>query len=98
MADIEILRTHALGLAGAREAAEHLKARLGKQFGLRGAWEGDTLRFERAGLSGTLALTEDSVRLSVALGFMLKAMKASIERAVVDELDTVFSQRKGPSQ
>ncbi len=96
MADIEIRRTHGLGIEAARAAAEHMMARLGKQFGLKGTWEGDTLRFERPGVRGSLALTADSVRLSVTLGFLLRAMKGSIERAVIEELDTLFTRRDAP--
>jgi len=90
MADIDITRTHTLGLAEARTAAESMEGHLGKKFGLKGSWDGDTLHFERPGVTGSLALTRDKLHLRIALGFMLRAMKGSIEKAVLHELDTLF--------
>ncbi len=94
MADIELHRTHALGLEAARAAAERMAADLARRFGLRGTWEGDTLRFERPGVTGFLALTGHDLRLSVSLGLMLKAMRSSIRGAVEDQLDALFASRE----
>jgi putative polyhydroxyalkanoate system protein len=69
--------------------AEHL----GKKFGLQGDWQGNVLRFERPGVSGSLAITDKDLDLSVTLGFLLKAMKSSIEGAVVHELDALFAKK-----
>ena len=90
MDDIRIEREHGLGLAGARAAAEKLAADLGRRFGLAGEWRGNDLEFERPGVSGKLTVTETHVRLEVALGLMLKAMKGSIENAVHHEVEKVF--------
>jgi putative polyhydroxyalkanoate system protein len=90
VADIDIRRTHQLGLSGAREVAERMAEHLGRKFDLRGAWKENTLEFQRPGVSGFLAVTGEEVHLCVSLGFMLKAMRGSIERAVVDELDQLF--------
>lgn len=92
MADIEIRRVHDLGRLAARRAAEQMVADLARKFDLRGQWQGDVLRFERPGVAGTLALSEKDLHLSISLGFLLKAMKASIEKAVVHELDTLFAR------
>ena len=91
MADIDIRRVHALGLAGARAAAERMSAHLAKKFDLKGDWRGDILHFERPGVNGSLAISEKDVHLSVALGFLLKAMKGSIQAAVEEELDKLFA-------
>jgi putative polyhydroxyalkanoate system protein len=95
MADIDITRTHALGLAGARAAAERMEGELGRKFGLTGSWNGDTLHFERPGVTGSIAITEKKLHLAIALGFMLKAMKPSIEKAVLHELDALFGGPHG---
>jgi len=96
MADIHMEREHSLGLAGARAAAEKLAADLGKRFGLEGEWNGNVLEFERPGVSGKLSVTDTHVRLEVALGFMLKAMKGSIESAVHHEVEKLFPARRAP--
>lgn len=93
MADIDISREHSLGLAGARAAAEKLAADLGKRFGLAGEWRGNDLEFERPGVSGKLSVSETHVRLEVALGFMLRAMKGSIESAVHHDVEKLFPRR-----
>jgi putative polyhydroxyalkanoate system protein len=90
MADIELHRVHGMGLKAARAAAERMAGELGRKFDLKGDWQGDVLRFERPGVSGSLAVTERDLKLSVALGFLLKAMKGSIENAVVQQLDALF--------
>lgn len=94
MADIDIHRVHNLGLKSARAAADRMAEHLGTKFGLRGAWEGQTLRFERPGVTGSLAITDKDLHLIVSLGFLLKAMKGSIEGAVVQELDRLFAKAK----
>jgi len=93
MADIHLERQHSLGLAGARAAADKLAADLGKRFGLTGEWRGNDLEFERPGVSGKLSVSDTHVRLEVALGIMLKAMKGSIESAVNHEVEKLFPRR-----
>jgi putative polyhydroxyalkanoate system protein len=90
MADIELHRVHGMGLKAARAAAERMAGELGRKFDLKGDWQGDVLHFERPGVSGSLTVTERDLKLSVALGFLLKAMKGSIESAVVRQLDALF--------
>ena len=102
MADIDVRRVHGLGMAAARTAAERMAEDLGRKFDLRGGWEGDVLHFERPGVTGSLAITARDLHLSVSLGFLLRAMKGSIERAVLEELDTLFAspapKSPGPSK
>ena len=98
MPDIEVRRVHNLGLQGARKAADKLAADLGRKFGLTGGWEGDVMRFERPGVTGSLANDAAALHLSVSLGFLLKAMKGSIEEAVTAELDRLFPVRAAPKQ
>jgi putative polyhydroxyalkanoate system protein len=98
MADIDIHRTHNLGLKAARAAADKMAEHLGRKFDLKGDWNGNLLRFERPGVSGSLAITDKDLRLSVALGFLLKAMKGSIEKAVVYELDALFAETGAQSK
>jgi putative polyhydroxyalkanoate system protein len=93
MADIDLKRVHHLGMKAARHAAEEMAADLGKKFGLAGGWTGNTLHFDRPGVTGKLTLTETDVHLTVTLGFLLKALRGSIERAVHEELDALFAKK-----
>lgn len=90
MADIELKRAHHLGLKGARAAAEKMAEKLGKQFNLSGTWTGNTLHFDRPGVNGALSVSDKDMHLAVTLGFLLKAMKGPIERAVHEQLDKVL--------
>lgn len=94
MHDIDIHRRHDLGIERARKLAERMAEDLGRKFGLSGGWDGDELRFERPGVKGLLSVTATDLRLSVTLGLLLKAMKGSIERAVHEEIDTLFARER----
>lgn len=93
MADIDLRRAHDLGLEGARAAADKMGAHLGRRFDLKGAWNGNTFHFERPGVSGALAITDRDLHIAVTLGFLLKAMRGTIERAVNEELDKLFAAK-----
>jgi len=93
MADIHLEREHALGLEGARAAAQRLAQDLGTRFGLKGEWQGDVLTFQRPGVQGKLSITDTHLRLEVALGLMFKAMKGSIESAIHREVEALFPRR-----
>jgi putative polyhydroxyalkanoate system protein len=94
MADIEINRVHGLGLKAARAAADRMAEHLGRKFDLKGDWNGNVLRFERPGVNGSLAISDKDLKLSVALGFLLKAMKGSIQQSIEEELDRLFARAK----
>ncbi|MBL8517962.1 MAG: polyhydroxyalkanoic acid system family protein [Betaproteobacteria bacterium] len=96
MADIALKRTHHLGLKGARAAAEKMAEKLGKQFNLSGDWTGNTLHFDRPGVNGSLTVSETDMQLAVTLGFLLKAMKGPIEKAVHEQLDKVLAEAPAP--
>jgi putative polyhydroxyalkanoate system protein len=96
MADIDIRRAHNLGLEAARAAADKMAEHLGKRFGLQGEWHGNTLAFHRPGVTGSLAIDERDLRLTVSLGLLLKMMRPSIEGAVHEELDTLFAKKTAP--
>lgn len=101
MPDIDLHRVHDLGLAVARGVAEKLAADLGRKFALRGSWKGNVLHFERSGVNGSLEVSARDIHLSVSLGFLLKAMKGSIERAVLAELDQLVpavKPKKAPAR
>src|SRR5260221_8392961 len=97
MADIDIHRVHNLGLKAARAAADRMAEHLGRKFDLKGDWEGNVLTFQRPGVTGSLAISDKDLRLSVSLGFLLKAMKGSIENAIAHELDPLFAPKGATS-
>ena len=97
MADIDIRRSHSLGMKAAREAADRMAEDLGRKFGLSGGWTGNTHHFDRPGVTGSLHLTEGELHLTVKLGLLLKMMRDPLEAAIVRELDSLF-ERHGRKQ
>lgn len=94
MADISLKRAHQLGLPGARAAADKMAEKLSEKFDLAGDWKGNTLHFQRPGVTGTLSISETQMNLEVSLGFMLKMMRGPIEAAVHEQLDKVLTAPK----
>lgn len=97
MADIQIRREHALGLAGARKIAFKWAEQAEEKFDLACTYEEgkteDLVSFTRSGVSGTLAVTGDSFQLDAKLGFLLGAFKDRIESEIVKNLDDLLSKK-----
>lgn len=92
MAEIHIQRAHAMPLKKARDAADDFAKRLDEKFELHHTWDGDTLHFERTGVSGTLALTKAAVTIDLKLGFLLSAFAGKFEGHINDNLDQLFGK------
>jgi putative polyhydroxyalkanoate system protein len=54
-------------------------------------WEGDVLHFQRSGVDGHIALQPKELHVSAQLGFLLSAMKGTIEQ----EIKRVLGERFG---
>jgi putative polyhydroxyalkanoate system protein len=93
---ISIRRAHSLPAAEARRLADDLVARLSKEYGVRAKWDGETLRFERTSLSGTLHLAPGEVRLEMTLGLLLLAFRDPIAKALERHLDQHLSPKPAP--
>ncbi len=102
MADIEVHRAHGLGLDGARAAADRMMEHLAARFGLRGTWEGNVLRFDRAGVSGHLGDFNDLSLIGTLSGVEMGLELAGVPhkkggvQAAMDYL--VEAARKSESQ
>jgi putative polyhydroxyalkanoate system protein len=90
MADIDIKRAHGMTTEQARQVAEKLVAVLKSKFEIAHHWEGDTLKFERSGVHGQLAITPSDMHLTAKLGLMLKPLKGRIEQEAVSALDRLL--------
>ncbi|MBL8422417.1 MAG: polyhydroxyalkanoic acid system family protein [Candidatus Accumulibacter phosphatis] len=90
MSDINIRRQHGKTRADARTSAEHMASELKEEFDLDYAWNGDVMRFKRPGLTGELSLDDSEVTLHIHLGFLLFALKPTIEREVHRFFDENF--------
>lgn len=95
MADLYIVRAHALGLAAARKVAFRWAEQAETDFGMECTYEEgksqDVVSFTRSGVNGSLRVTKDSFELNAKLGFLLGAFKDKIEAEIVKNLDTLLA-------
>jgi putative polyhydroxyalkanoate system protein len=91
MPTIDIRHTHALAPAQARDAVQRIAESLAAKFGVEHGWQGDQLMFKRSGVDGRVHLEPGAVRVTAELGFLLGAMKGTIE----SEIRRVLADRFG---
>ena len=87
MADIDFTHPHEMSQEDARNATERVAQDLEKQLDATYHWDGDTLRFERSGASGHLAVGDEAVHVVIELGLMLKPMKGRVRQEAQELLD-----------
>lgn len=92
MSDIVIRRSHGLTPAKAKKAAQKIAAGLEKKFDLAHEWEGPVLHFKRAGVSGQLTLHKHEVEIRVRLGFLLMAIRPTVEQEIHRYFDENFGR------
>ena len=98
MAEINIHRTHSLGLAKARKVAWQWAEQVEKEFSMEcSVLEGetsDTVEFTRSGVNGRLIVAADHFDLDARLGFLLGAFSRTIEHQIETELDALLARSK----
>lgn len=101
MADINIHRTHSLGLDKARKVAWQWAEEVEQKFGMEcSVLEGetsDTVRFTRSGVNGQLIVAADHFDLQARLGFLLGAFSRTIEAEILKNLDTLLAKSAKPA-
>jgi putative polyhydroxyalkanoate system protein len=94
MADLHIVREHALGLSKARKIAFQWAEQAENEFAMTCSYtEGktsDEVEFVRAGVKGNLVVTKAHFELRAQLGFLLGAFKPVIEAEIVKNLDALL--------
>ena len=102
MATIHIERAHGMDLRQARQTARHWATQAEQKYQLQCHYaEGehaDTCSFERAGVSGTMQVSDQTFTLQAKLGFLLGAFKPQIEAEMTRKLDGLIAKSgAGPS-
>ncbi len=100
MAHIHMVREHPLGLAAARKAAQGWARQVEDKLDMTCTFEtgqdGDRVRFERAGVTGTLLVTKERFELDARLGLLLGAFKGRIEAEITKYLDEMLATGQDP--
>ena len=87
MADIELTRSHSLGVDGGRDAVKRVAQKLEQNLSVDCHWENDTLHFEGHGAEGTIDVQPERVDVAIELSFMLRAMEGWIRSEAESYLD-----------
>jgi putative polyhydroxyalkanoate system protein len=87
MADIHLEKKHKLGIKKAKTKAQKLADQLAADYDLQSQWDGDTLMFERSGVSGSLLVSKDNIELDMKLGFLMSAFAPKIQEQIQANLD-----------
>jgi putative polyhydroxyalkanoate system protein len=100
MAELNIVREHALGLAKARKIAFQWAEQVEEEFAMQcnyaqGKHE-DEVDFVRSGVKGSLTVTKTHFELRAQLGFLLGAFKGTIEAEIVKNLDALLATPTAP--
>lgn len=94
MPDINIHRSHSLGLAKARkvawEWAEQVEAKFDMECTVLEGETSDTVEFTRSGVNGRLIVAPDHFDLHARLGFLLGAFARTIESEIQKNLDNLL--------
>ena len=91
MADIKMIKFHALSLAKAKQLVQKAADNLGKEYDLTSEWHGDTLRFHRSGVEGQMKVTASEIHLDVTLGFLLRPFKAKFVEHIEHNFDRLLA-------
>ena len=90
MSHINIVHSHKLAPAQAREGAQRVAEKLSGEFDLACEWNGDVLHFQRSGVTGTLALAQEQVEMKLKLGMLMSAFSGPIEQKIRANMSKVF--------
>ena len=82
MSDIDIRHQHSLPPAKARKAVEDIAKKLAAKFDMDYGWDGDNLYFNRSGVDGHIHLAPEQIRVTAKLGFLLSALKGTVEQEI----------------
>ena len=89
MADIHVVRPHALGREEARRRVDRAIGDLQQKYPFSTAWlDDDHLSLKASGVDGEVAVGDETIEVTITLGFMASMFKDTIE----SEIDTAFGR------
>ena len=87
MPDIELSRSHSLGVDDGRAAVERVADDLASSLSVDYQWTDDTLHFEGQGAEGRIRVAADTVHVRIELPFFLRPMRGRIQSEAARYLD-----------
>jgi putative polyhydroxyalkanoate system protein len=95
MATVDIRRSHSLTKDEAKKRAEDLAKGLQQKLDLQWQWQGDVIVFQAPsgpakGTTGSVEVSDSSVRVQVDLPFLLRVLKGKVESKVNEKLNQLL--------
>jgi len=90
MPSIDITRAHSRPLPEARKLVQRVADHIAERFDVSCEWEGNTLNFHRSGVDGHIKVSAKQIHVTAHLGFLLMAIRGSVEREINRYLDEEF--------
>jgi len=87
MADIELSRSHSLGVTEGREAVERVAKQLEEDIGVTYQWSEDTLHFDGQGAEGHIEVEQEMVQIAIHLSAFLRPMQSRLRKEAERYLD-----------
>jgi len=71
----------------ARKRVANIADSLADKYGLKTAWNGDSLGIKGSGVTGTIVVAERAIDVEVKLSFPLAMMESTIRTSLEDAMD-----------
>lgn len=94
MANIHIKHQHNLSQDKARALVEEIARDLKEELKANYSIEGNSLRFNRSGASGSIDIGESFVEVNVQLGLLLRPIQGTIEESIRQKMVTALTDRE----
>jgi len=94
MPGIRISRVHGTTVKKARAAVESIAEELAGEFDIEYEWDGNTLKFQRAGVEGTMTVERKTLEIDAQLGMLVGMLKGRIEREIHRYCDEQFGPQE----
>lgn len=87
---IDIRKSHSMSLEDAQQVADDLAQDLADKFSIDYGWDGDTIVFQRTGVSGEIDVDEECVHVRAELAILLTYLEPAVEKEINRYLDEHF--------
>lgn len=91
MPRIDIRHAHHCSQDHARAAVDRIADKLRERYQVDCVWDQDTLKFKRSGVDGQIRLLDGQVQVLADLGFLLSALRGTIESEIHRYLERELS-------
>lgn len=87
MPRISVERAHDLGREVAKQKAEVLMQKLADKYSIKSEWSGDTVKLTGSGVTGTVSVLDDLIKIEVEIGLLMSAFSGTIKGEIEKALD-----------